>query len=59
MNNTQFSALIPWLDYRSKKYIFEKGQNTLNQAKTFLEKNYYQPIPGVNQNELLVQNPGL
>lgn len=59
MNNTQFSALIPWLDYSSKKYIFEKGSNTLNQAKTFLEVNYYQPIPGVDQNELLVQNPGL
>lgn len=59
MNNTQFSALIPWLDFKSKKYVFEKGQNTLNQAKTFLEKNYYQPIPGVNQNELLIQNPGL
>lgn len=58
MNNTSFSALIPWLDFRSKKYIFEKGPNTLNLNKTFLEKNYYQPIPGVNQNEQLIQNPG-
>lgn len=58
MNNTQFSALIPWLDFKTKKYIFEKGPNTLNLPKTFLEKNYYQPIPGVNQNEILIQNPG-
>lgn len=58
MNNTQFSALIPWLDFKTKKYIFEKGPNTLNLSKTFLEKNYYQPIPGVNQNEQLIQNPG-
>jgi hypothetical protein len=58
MNNTQFSALIPWLDFKTKKYVFEKGPNTLNLSKTFLEKNYYQPIPGINQNELLIQNPG-
>lgn len=58
MNNTQFSALIPWLDFKTKKYIFEKGPNTLNLSKTFLEKNYYQPIPDVNQNEQLIQNPG-
>lgn len=58
MNNTQFSALIPWLDFKTKKYVFEKGPNTLNLSKTFLEKNFYQPIPGVNQNELLIQNPG-
>ncbi len=58
MNNTLFSALSPWLDFKTKKYIFEKGPNTLNLSKTFLEKNYYQPIPGVNQNEQLIQNPG-
>jgi len=58
MDNTVFSALIPWLDYKSGKYVFEKGPNTLNSAKTFLEKNYYQPIPGVAQNDALVQNPG-
>lgn len=58
MNNTMFSALIPWMDYKTKKYIFEKGPNTLNLPKTFLDKNYYQPIPGVAQNDLLIQNPG-
>ncbi|MDR2774077.1 MAG: RagB/SusD family nutrient uptake outer membrane protein [Tannerella sp.] len=58
MNNTTFSALLPWLDYKTGKYIFEKGANTFNSAKTFLEKNYYQPIPGVAQNDILVQNPG-
>jgi hypothetical protein len=58
MNNTVFSALLPWLDYQSGKYVFEKTPNTLNSAKTFLEKNYYQPIPGVAQNDALIQNPG-
>lgn len=58
MNNTKFSALIPWMDYKTKKFIFEKGPNTIGDIKTFLEKNYYQPIPGVAQNELLIQNPG-
>lgn len=58
MNNTQFSALIPWMDYKTRKYMFEKGANTLNLPKTFLEKNYYQRIPGIGQNELLIQNPG-
>jgi hypothetical protein len=57
-DNTNFSALLPWLDYRTKKYVFEKAPNLLNSAKTFLEKNYYQPIPGVAQNDVLVQNPG-
>jgi hypothetical protein len=58
MNNTVFSALLPWLDYKTGKYVFDKGPNTLNSAKTFLEKNYYQPIPGVAQNDVLIQNPG-
>jgi hypothetical protein len=58
MNNTVFSALLPWLDYNTGKYVFEKTPNTLNSAKTFLERNYYQPIPGVAQNDILVQNPG-
>jgi hypothetical protein len=58
MNNTNFSALLPWLDYKSRKYVFEKSANLLNRPKTFLDKNYYQPIPGINSNELLVQNPG-
>lgn len=58
MNNTMFSALIPWMDYKTRKYLFEKGPNTLNLPKTFLDKNYYQPIPGVAQNDLLIQNPG-
>ena len=58
MNNTRFSALIPWLDYKTGKYIFEKDVNTTNLAKTFLNKNYYQPIPGIDQNEMLEQNPG-
>jgi len=57
-DNTLFSALLPWLDYKTRKYVFDKGPNTLNSAKTFLEKNYYQPIPGVAQNPVLVQNPG-
>lgn len=59
MNNTMFSALIPWLDYKTKTYIFEKGPNTMQLRKTFVDKNYYQPIPGIENNELLVQNPGL
>ncbi|MDR1454173.1 MAG: RagB/SusD family nutrient uptake outer membrane protein [Tannerella sp.] len=58
MNNTVFRALLPWLDYATGKYVFEKGPNTLNSAKTFLDKNYYQPIPNVAQNEVLIQNPG-
>lgn len=58
MNNTTFSALIPWLDYKTKKYTFDKGPNTLQLPKTFLDKNYYQPIPEVNKNDLLIQNPG-
>lgn len=58
MDNTIFSALLPWLDYKTGKYIFEKTPNTLNSAKTFLERNYYQPIPGVAQNDVLIQNPG-
>jgi hypothetical protein len=58
MTNTIFSALLPWLDYKTGKYVFEKAPNTLNSAKTFLERNYYQPIPGVAQNDVLVQNPG-
>ncbi len=59
MNNTLFSALIPWMDYTTRKYIFEKGPNTLQLRKTFVDKNYYQPIPGIENNELLIQNPGL
>lgn len=59
MNNTMFSALIPWMDYPTRKYVFEKGANTRNRTKTFLDKNYYQPIPEVDKNDLLVQNPGL
>jgi hypothetical protein len=58
MNNTTFSALIPWLDYKTKKYVFEKSVNTLNLPKTFLDKQYYLEIPGVAQNDLLEQNPG-
>lgn len=58
MNNKSFSALIPWLDFSTGKYIFDKGPNTLNLSKTFLDKNYYQPIPGIAQNEMLIQNPG-
>ena len=58
MNNTKFSALIPWMDYKTRKYIFEKGVNTMQLSKTFLDKNYYQPIPEVDKNDLLVQNPG-
>ena len=58
MNNTVFSALIPWLDYRTGQYVFEKSGNTLNLPKTFLERQYYLEIPGVAQNELLEQNPG-
>ena len=58
MDNTIFSALLPWLDYKTGKYIFEKTPNTLNSAKTFLERNYYQPIPGVAQNDVFIQNPG-
>ncbi|MDR1202990.1 MAG: RagB/SusD family nutrient uptake outer membrane protein [Tannerellaceae bacterium] len=58
MNNTMFSALIPWMDYKTRKYQFEKGDNTLRLPKTFLEKNYYQKIPGISSNELLIQNPG-
>ncbi|MDR1221805.1 MAG: RagB/SusD family nutrient uptake outer membrane protein [Tannerella sp.] len=58
MDNTVFSALLPWLDYGTGKYVYEKAPNTLNSAKTFLERNYYQPIPGVAQNDALVQNPG-
>ena len=58
MNNTMFSALIPWMDYKTRKYTFEKGPNTMQLPKTFLDKNYYQPIPEVEKNDLLVQNPG-
>ncbi|MDR1880712.1 MAG: RagB/SusD family nutrient uptake outer membrane protein [Tannerellaceae bacterium] len=58
MNNTVFGALLPWLDYKTGKYVFEKAPNTLNSAKTFLERNYYQPIPNVDQNDALIQNPG-
>lgn len=58
MNNTTFGALIPWLDYKTGKYIFEKGENLLNLSKTFLDKQYYLPIPGIEQNDLLIQNPG-
>jgi hypothetical protein len=57
-DNTMYSALLPWLDYRTGKYVFEKAPNLLNSSKTFLEKNYYQPIPGVAQNDVLIQNPG-
>lgn len=58
MNNTKFSALIPWMDYKTRKYIYEKGINTMQLSKTFLDKNYYQPIPEVEKNDLLIQNPG-
>ena len=58
MNNTTFSALIRWLDYKTNKYVFEKSVNTLNLPKTFLDKQYYLEIPGVAQNDLLEQNPG-
>jgi hypothetical protein len=57
-DNTLFAALLPWLDYKTGKYVFEKAPNLLNSSKTFLEKNYYQPIPGVAQNPVLIQNPG-
>ena len=58
MNNTMFHALIPWLDYKTKKFIFEKDKNTLGLTKTFLDKQYYLEIPGVAQNDKLVQTPG-
>lgn len=58
MNNTTFSCLYPWFDYGKKKYYYRRDANVFNKQKTFLEKNYYQIIPGVSSNPNLIQNPG-
>lgn len=58
MNNTKYHGLFPWLDTRTEKYIFKTGFATRQKAKTFLERDYYLKIPGIDSNEKLVQNPG-
>jgi hypothetical protein len=58
MNNTKFHGLFPWLDVTANNYFFETGVAIRNQAKTFLEIDYYFKIPGIDSNEKLVQNPG-
>jgi hypothetical protein len=58
MNNTIFHGLFPWLDVETNEYFFETGNAARNQAKTFLERDYYFSIPGIDSNEKLVQNPG-
>jgi hypothetical protein len=58
MNNTKFRGLIPWYDVGADDHFFETGNAAREQAKTFLEKDYYFRIPGIETNEKLVQNPG-
>jgi hypothetical protein len=58
MNNRKFQGLYPWLDINDGNYYFETGNAAREQAKTFLEIDYYFKIPGVESNEKLIQNPG-
>ena len=58
MNNTKYHGLYPWLDVATNDYFFETGFAARNQAKTFLERDYYFMIIGIESNEKLVQNPG-
>jgi hypothetical protein len=58
MNNTKFRGLFPWLDISANDYFFETGNAAREYAKTFLERDYYFKIPGIETNEKLVQNPG-
>ncbi|WP_289023943.1 RagB/SusD family nutrient uptake outer membrane protein [uncultured Salegentibacter sp.] len=59
LNNTQFEALYPWLNWNSKDYTFTIVDAPKN-TRTFLEKTYYEPIPSgeIEKNPNLIQNPG-
>ncbi len=59
LNNTQFKALYPWLNWSSKDYTFTIVDAPKN-PRTFLQKQYYEPIPysEISKNPNLVQNPG-
>lgn len=59
LNNTQFKALYPWLNWATKDYTFTIVDAPKN-TRTFLEKTYYEPIPygEIEKNPNLIQNPG-
>ncbi|MCK0123781.1 RagB/SusD family nutrient uptake outer membrane protein [Gelidibacter sp. F2691] len=59
LNNTQFKALYPWLNWGTKDYTFTIVDAPKN-TRTFLEKTYYEPIPygEIEKNPNLIQNPG-
>lgn len=58
LNNTQFSALLPYLMYQDNKYVFKT--TTVGFPKTFTPNMYYERISydEINKNSLLKQNPG-
>lgn len=58
LNNTQFKALYPWLNWDTKDYTFTIEDAPKN-PRTFLKKLYYEPIPEdeIQKNPNLKQNP--
>jgi hypothetical protein len=62
MDNTVFSALLPCLDYKDREIRFRKDTEYAQFRENIFFWGgggiYYQPIPGVAQNDILVQNPG-
>lgn len=59
LNNTQFEALYPWLNWDTKDYTFTIV-DAPKKPRTFLNKEYYEPIPydEIDKNPKLKQNPG-
>lgn len=60
LNGFRGSALYPWYDIKSNKYVFKRGIKPPKEVRVFLEKNYYTKISSsdMNSNPKLFQNPG-
>ena len=58
LNNTKFSAILPYLDISKNAYIF--NSKNVSYQRTFTTNMYYEMIPSseISKNSKLLQNPG-
>lgn len=56
INNRAFNGLYPYLIWQDKTYIFEEAPLP-RPNKTYQERLYWEPIPGLAANPNLIQNP--